>query len=91
MEVPRLGVESELQLPAYTTATATGDPSHVYDLHHSSGHRRILNPLNKARDRTRNLIVPSWIRFQLCHEGDSSINIFNLKPYISTYPGIIDV
>ena len=27
MEVPRLGVESELQLPAYTTATATLDPS----------------------------------------------------------------
>ena len=23
MEVPRLGIESELQLPAYTTATAT--------------------------------------------------------------------
>ena len=30
MEVLRLGVESELQLPAYTTATATPDPSHVY-------------------------------------------------------------
>ena len=27
MEVPRLAVESELQLPAYTTASATGDPS----------------------------------------------------------------
>ena len=27
MEVPRLGVESELQLPAYTTATATWDLS----------------------------------------------------------------
>ena len=26
MEVPRLGVESELQLPAYTTATAAPDP-----------------------------------------------------------------
>ena len=26
MEVPRLGVESELQLPAYTTATAMQDP-----------------------------------------------------------------
>ena len=25
MEVPRLGVKSELQLPAYTTATATQD------------------------------------------------------------------
>ena len=29
MEVPRLGVESELQLPAYATATATGDPSYT--------------------------------------------------------------
>ena len=27
MEVPRLGVESELQLLAYTTDTATKDPS----------------------------------------------------------------
>ena len=35
MEVPRLGVESELQLPAYTTATATLDPSHICDLHHT--------------------------------------------------------
>ena len=36
MKVPRLGVESELQLPAYTTVTATRDPSHIFDLHHSS-------------------------------------------------------
>ena len=27
VELPRLGVESELQLPAYNTATATRDPS----------------------------------------------------------------
>ena len=27
MEVPRQGVESELQLPAYTTATAKPDPT----------------------------------------------------------------
>ena len=33
MEAPRLGVESELQLPAYTTATAVPDPSHVFNLH----------------------------------------------------------
>ena len=26
MEIPRLGVESELQMLAYTTATATPDP-----------------------------------------------------------------
>ena len=39
MEVPRLGVQSELQLPAYTRVTATPDPSHVHDLHHSSWQR----------------------------------------------------
>ena len=38
MEVPRVGVESELQLqlPAYTTTTATRDLSCIGDLHHSS-------------------------------------------------------
>ena len=33
MEVPRVGVESELQLPAYTTAATTQDLSCVCDLH----------------------------------------------------------
>ena len=31
MEVPRLGVESELQLPAYTTDTVMPDPCHICD------------------------------------------------------------
>ena len=35
-EVPRLGVKLELQLPAFTTATATPDLRLVCDLHHSS-------------------------------------------------------
>ena len=52
MEVPRLGVESELQLPAYTTATAMRDASHICDLHHNSLQCWILNPLSKAWDRT---------------------------------------
>ena len=43
--VPRLGVESELELPAYTTTSATWDPSHVCNLHHSSWECWILNPL----------------------------------------------
>ena len=51
-EVPRLGVELELQLPVYTTATATGDLSHIYDLHHSSQQCRIPDPMSEARDRT---------------------------------------
>ena len=52
MEVLRLGVELELQLPAYTTATAMRNPSHIFDLHHSSQECWIPDPLLKARDRT---------------------------------------
>ena len=33
MEVPRLGVELELEPPAYARATAMKDPSHICDLH----------------------------------------------------------
>ena len=59
--VPRLRVESELQLPAYTTATAMLDPSRICHLHHSSRQRRILNPLSETRDQTCNLMAPSRI------------------------------
>ena len=69
MEVPRLGVESELQLLAYATATAAPDLSCVCDLHHSSWQRWILNPRSEARDRTCNLRVPSQIRCPLGHTG----------------------
>ena len=62
-EVSRLGVKSELQLPAYTTAPAMLDPSCVCDLHHSSGQHRILNSLSKPRDRTRILMDTSWIHY----------------------------
>ena len=60
MEVPRLGVQSELQPPAYTTATATQDLSHVCDLHHSSRQCWILNPLNEARDWTSSSWILVW-------------------------------
>ena len=50
MESPRLGVKSELQLPAYTTATATWDLSCVCDLHCSLWQHRVFNPLSEARD-----------------------------------------
>ena len=53
MEVPRLGAESELQVLAYTTATATWDLSHMCDLRHSSHYCWILNPLSEARDGTQ--------------------------------------
>ena len=63
MEVPRLRIESELQLPADTTATATPDLSCVCNLHHSSQQCRILNPLKEARDGT------SWILVRFINHG----------------------
>ena len=61
MEVPRLEVELELQLPAYTTATAMPDLSHICDLHHSSQQRQILNPRSRARNQIRILMDTSQI------------------------------
>ena len=49
MQVPKLGVESELQLLAYTTATAMQHLSRICNPHHSSRQRQILNPLTGAR------------------------------------------
>ena len=63
MKVPRLGIESELQVLAYTTATEMRDPSHIYNLHHSSQQCQILNPPNEARDRTGVLMDARQIRF----------------------------
>ena len=63
MEGPRLGVELELQLPAYATATAMRDPSHVCDLHHSSQQCQIPDLLNEARARTWVLMDTSQIHF----------------------------
>ena len=64
MEVPRLGGKSELQLPAYTTATATRDLSCICDLYHSSWQRWILNPLSRARHWTHILMDTSRIHFR---------------------------
>ena len=50
MEVLRLGVKLELQLPAYAIATATRDLSNICDLCFSMQQCQILNPLSEARD-----------------------------------------
>ena len=62
MEVPRLGVKLELQLPAYATATATPDWSRSCKLHCSLQQCRVLNPLREARDQTQILMDISQVR-----------------------------
>ena len=54
LEVPRLGVELELQPPAY--AIALQDPSCICDLRCSSRQHRILNLMSKAREQTHILM-----------------------------------
>ena len=73
--VPRLGVELQLQLPAYTTATATATPeaSCIFNLHRSSQPCWILNPLSEARDRTCILMDISWALHPLSHRTLSAV------------------
>ena len=73
VEVSRLGVISELQLPAYTTATAMPDPNCVCDLHHSSWQRQILSLLSEAGDWTHFLMDISWVCYRYATMGTPSL------------------
>ena len=77
MDVAGQGFESELQLPAYDTATP--DRSRICDLCPSSWQRGILNPLSEARDGTRILVGTSRVLHLMNPNGDSYYNIFLKK------------
>ena len=76
MEVPRLGVELEPQLPAYTTTIATWDPSCGCNLHRSSRQCQIFNPSSEARDQTHILTDTSRIHFHCATTGTPLAMIF---------------
>jgi len=78
MGVPRVGVESELQLPAYTKTTAIPDPSHVCELYHSSWQYQTLNPLSRTRDRTQILMDTS--SFLLSHRNSQESAYLKIEP-----------
>ena len=69
MEVPKLGVELELQLSAYPTATL--DLNCICDLCCSLWQHWTLNPISKARDQTHILMVTSRILNLLSHNGNT--------------------
>ena len=85
MEVPRLGVESELQHPAYITATAMQDPSCICDSHHRSWQCWILKPLSQARDRTCILMDTSWVCYLWAMTGTPALVLLFLLLYILFY------
>ena len=51
-----------------------------------SQQRQILNPLSKARDQTRNLMVPSWIR--LCCATMGTNRLFFYRLYAKPLPSL---
>ena len=63
MEAPRLGHELELQLPAYTTATAMADTSLSETYTSAHGNAGSFNPLSEARDQTHVLMDTSQIHY----------------------------
>ena len=78
MEVPRLGVELELQLLAYITAIAMWDLSCTCSLCCSSQQHQILNPMSEARDQTHILMNTRRALNLLSRNGSS------LPPSLST-------
>ena len=87
MEVLRLRAESELQLPAYITGTATRDLSRICNLHHSLWQCRILNPQIEARDGTHSLMDTSWVLNPLSYNENSLFCLFSITTQTSSLEG----
>lgn len=95
MEVPRLGVESELQLPqpqqlGIQAASLTYTTAHVtlllapalwafFHLLKGATLPHVLNPLSKARDQTLNLMNNSWVCNLLNHSRNSLYSLFSMS------------
>ena len=78
MEVPRLGVKLELQLLAYTTATAMSNLSSICNLccnlRQFWGNSGSLTHWMRPGNRTHILMDISWVLNPLSHSGNSSVD-----------------
>ena len=85
MEVPSLGVKSELQLPAYITAMWTRGPNSICDLHHSSQQCQIPNPLREAMDGTHVLLYTTQIHFRCAKTGTPPFISLNIRSNLAVF------
>ena len=88
MEVPRLGVKSELQLLAYTTATATQDRILICNLHHRSWQRQSFNSLSEAKDRTHILTDTCRVHNLLSRSKIFLVVVLFLESFIENRCGV---
>ena len=77
MAIPGLGLDLELQVSAFTTATP--DSICIFDLHYSSWQHWILNPWSEARDRTRVFMDTSQVHNPLGLKGSSLEFLLSLE------------
>ena len=80
------GPTGDAQLPAYATATAMQDSSHICDLHCSSWQCGIFHLLSDARGRTQILMDTSRVCNLLGHNGTST-NHYNTVVLTTTLQG----
>ena len=85
MEVPRLGVKSELQLLAYTIGTATLDLRGICYQHHSLRHTRSLTHWTKAGIKPASSQTCCQVLNPLSHNGNSLLYTLKFENHSSRY------
>ena len=78
VEVPRLGVGSELQQPV-STATAMPDLSHFCNLHHSSWQHRIVYPYERGQGSNPHPHEQQLGSLPLSHNRNSPLYFLEVK------------
>ena len=86
MDIPRLEVESELQLQAYTTVTATPDPSGIWDLCCSLWQHWIFNPLRPGIKPTSSLTLCQVLN-PLSHNRNSGNDFLSIPLQVKNIQG----
>ena len=77
IDVPRLGVESELKLRTRSQPQAKTSELHLGTMSQLSGRQLwILNPLSEAREQTHILVDTCWVLNLLSHNGNSNSVIY---------------
>ena len=80
MEVQGLGIKSGLQLPTYTTATATWDQAASSTCTTAHSNTGFLNLLSKARDRTFILMDTSRVHYCRATIGTPEEHFKTIRP-----------
>ena len=91
MDIPRLGVESELQLLAYATARAMADLSHICNPHHCLQPCWIFLSTEQGQGLNLHPVYTGWILNPLIHNGNPRkfVTLTSLSLWLSVMAGLV--